>query len=67
MQLYTFSSNADKLDAYTKERKEFKSKTFFRNVVYFFYKDEKYLYIGETRVSLFDKIFTNCPKEKTKP
>lgn len=46
----------------SEERKEFNGKTSDTNIVYFFYKDEQFLYIGESKNSLNDRCFTNSPK-----
>lgn len=45
-------------------KKEIKKYT---NILYFFYKGEDCLYIGETKVSLYDRCFSNTPKEKDQP
>ena len=51
-----------------KEKSSFRIETKkYKNILYFFYKDEECLYIGETDVSLYDRCFVNTPKEKDQP
>lgn len=35
-----------------------------KNIIYFFYKDDECLYIGESKVSLYCRCYKNSPKEK---
>ena len=37
-----------------------------RNIIYFFYKDEKCLYVGETKCTLADRCYKNTPKHSEK-
>lgn len=50
----------------SKERKEFNKNTRDKNIIYFFYKDDECLYIGESKKTLHDRCFKNTPKHSEK-
>jgi len=51
-----------------KRNSDFKIKTKdYTNILYFFYKDDSCLYVGESMVSLYKRCFVNTPKEKDEP
>ncbi len=50
----------------TKENMEFSNNTRDSNIIYFFYKGDKCLYIGESSCSLYERCFRNSPKHKDK-
>ena len=55
-----------KLIVGTVEYEKFKADTSMSNVLYFFFKSDECLYIGETRISLFDRVFKHTPGHKEK-
>ena len=44
----------------------FQNNSIYKNIIYFFFKGTKCLYIGETKNSIFDRCFVNTPKHKNK-
>ena len=67
MKLHTVFYQAIDLKPRSSARKEFTNNTSLSNVIYLFYKDEECLYIGETGVSLADRIYVHTPKEQSSP
>lgn len=48
------------------EQIQFKKEIDIRNVIYFFFKDDKCLYIGETGATLKERCYKNTPKHSEK-
>lgn len=59
--------NQKVLKAYSNERNVFRGQASTSNVLYFFYKGDECLYIGESETSLYHRCFKHSPKEKDQP
>ena len=55
---YNCTTATRKNSSFKKDTRELK------NIVYFFYKDEECLYVGESSASLYERCFIHSPKEK---
>ena len=64
MELRTVNYQANNLKPYSNARKEFEKSISLSNIIYLFYRDDECLYIGETWVSLVNRIYVNTPKEQ---
>lgn len=67
MKLRTVHYCATELKPRSTARKQFSKSVSLENVIYLFFRDNECLYIGETRVSLANRIFVNTPKEASSP
>ena len=67
MQFYTIKYDPSKITTGSAEYQKLYIETSIANVVYFFYKDDECLYIGETGTSLSDRIFKHTPKHLIQP
>lgn len=67
MKFHTIKYDPSKIITSSAEYKKLHKETSIANVVYFFYKDDACLYIGETGTSLSDRIFKHTPKHLIQP
>lgn len=67
MELKTIKYESGEIRKETEMLMKFKKCISIGNIIYFFYKNNTCLYIGETRTSLKERCYKHTPKESDKP